>query len=113
PGSSWALPLDVARRGPAAASVTTLAITQVRRVLPDLPATYPRPVVTFDSSYDPIELARAIRAADPSERLACDGLVRLSRRCCFYRPPAPSSERGRGRRRIYGTLLRLRDPATH
>src|SRR3990172_8049630 len=36
PGTSWVLPLDVARRGPTAGAPTALALTQLRRVLADL-----------------------------------------------------------------------------
>src|SRR5262249_11179300 len=78
---SWALPLDVRRRGPGADTPTGTAIAQLRAVLPHLPADTPRPVVTLDSSYSPVELARA--------GLSVDCLVRLPSRRRLYRPPPP------------------------
>lgn len=105
-GTSWALPLDVARRGPQAGTATELALVQVRRVLAAAPAAFPRPVVTADSQYDLVALARASRA----EGLAVDWLVRLPRRRRLYR--APGAYRGRGRRPIHGRLLKLWEPET-
>ena len=103
PIGSWVLPLDVRRRAPAAGSPTTLAIAQLQAVLAARPADAPRPLVTFDSQYDPIALARA--------NLAADLLVRLTPRRRFYRPPAPYPGRGT-RVRKHGPVFRLRDRAT-
>lgn len=100
---SWALPLDVRRRGVGADTPTAIAIAQLQAVLPHLPAGTPRPVVTFDSSYSPVELARA--------HLAADCLVRLPTRRRLYRPPLPYC--GRGRRPKHGPVFRCHDPATH
>lgn len=100
PGTSWLRPLDVARRGPTAGTPTTLALTQLERVMPLLPPDYPRPVVTFDSSYDPLELAQAIQAG-----LAIDALVRLNPRRVFWTPPP--AYRGTGHPRWYGEKVRL------
>src|SRR5207245_2594609 len=50
---SWVLPLDVARRRPTTGTPTVLALEQLARVLAAAPAAAPRPVVTFDSGYDP------------------------------------------------------------
>jgi hypothetical protein len=99
----WVLPLDVARRGPAAGTPTAVAIAQLRRTLKVRPADAPRPVVAADSHYDVAELV----AAD----LACDFLVRLSRRRRFYRPPPPYA--GKGAPRKHGPVFRTHDPATH
>ncbi len=100
---SWVLPLDVARRGPAAGTPTELAIAQLRRTLKARPADAPRPVVTADSQYD---VAALIAAG-----LACDLLVRLSSRRRFYRPPPPYA--GKGAPRKHGPVFRTHDPATH
>lgn len=100
---SWVLPLDVARRGPAAGSPTALAITQLRRTLKARPADAPRPVVTADSHYDVADLIAA--------NLPCDLLVRLSRRRRFYRRPLPYT--GKGAPRKHGPVWRTHDPATH
>lgn len=108
PGTSWILPLDVARRSPAAGTPTALGLAQLRRVLPRLPADYPRPVVTFDSSYDALELAQAIEHADPTQRLACDALVRLNPRRVFWGPPPAYT--GVGRPRQYGEKMWLSRP---
>jgi len=104
PTGSWVLPLDVARRAPAAGPPTALAIRQLQAVLAARPAATPRPVVTFDSQYDPVALARA--------QLAADLLVRLTSRRRFYRVPAPYPGRGT-RLRKHGAVFRLPDPATH
>jgi hypothetical protein len=100
---SWVLPLDVARRGPAAGTPTELAITQLRRTLKTRPADAPRPVVTADSHYD---VAALIAAALP-----CDLLVRLSSRRRFFRPPPPYA--GKGAPRKHGPVFRTHDPTTH
>lgn len=103
PGSSWLRPLDVARRGPTTGTPTTLALTQLGRVVPLLPDDYPRPVVTFDSGYDPLDVAAAIQAG-----LAIDALVRLNRRRVFWTPPPAAS--GTGHPRWYGEKARLWQP---
>jgi hypothetical protein len=110
PGTSWVLPLDVARRSPTAGTPTVLGLAQLRRVLPRLPAGYARPVVTFDSSYDALELAQAISHPDPTQRLGCDALVRLNPRRVFWGlPPAYT---GVGRPRQYGEKVWLSRPET-
>lgn len=99
---SWVLPLDIARRRPAAGAATALAITQLRTVLADRPTTAARPVVTLDSGYDPVALARA--------HLDADLLVRLAaHRVCFRPPPPPA---GRGQPRRHGAPFRLKDATT-
>ena len=108
---SWALPLDERRRGPAAGSPTELLLAQLADVLPHLPADYPRPVLTADSSYDAVVLAARVQDPDPEKRLAIDILVRLSPRRCFYRPPPPYP--GRGAPAKHGPVLKLWDPETH
>lgn len=105
PGTSWLRPLDVARRGPRTGTPTALALTQLERVCPDLPTGYPRPVVTFDSGYDPLELAAAIQAG-----LAIDALIRLNSRRVFW-TPAPLYS-GTGHPRWYGEKVRLWQPDT-
>jgi hypothetical protein len=102
-GGSWVLPLDVARRRPGGGSPTALALGQLRAALAARPAGAPRPVVTFDSGYDVVALARA--------GLDCDLLVRLPKRRRFYRPPP--AYRGRGRRPVHGPVFKTFDPATH
>ncbi len=99
---SWVLPLDVTRRHPAAGTATALAITQLREVLTDRPGAAARPVVTRDSGYDPIALARA--------HLDADLLVRLAAHRVFFRPPPPPA--GRGRPRRHGAPFRCKDAAT-
>jgi DDE superfamily endonuclease len=100
---SWVLPLDVARRGPAAGTPTDLAIAQLRRTLKARPVDAPRPVVTADSHYDVAALIAA--------KLPCDLLVRLSSRRRFYRRPPPYT--GKGAPRKHGEVFRTHDPATH
>ncbi len=103
PGSSWVLPLDVRRRGPADGTPTAVASALFRVALAPRPAAAPRPVAALDSGYDPVQLARA--------RLAADLLVRLRSNRCFYRAPGPY--RGRGAPRKYGARFRLSDPTPH
>jgi hypothetical protein len=102
PQGSWVLPLDVRRRQPTAGTPTALAITQLRAVVADRPPTAARPVVTLDSGYDPIALARA--------HLDADLLVRLAAHRVFFHPPPPPT--GRGRPRRHGAPFRLKEAAT-
>jgi len=99
---SWVLPLDVTRRHPSAGTATALALTQLRAVLANRPPTAARPVVTLDSGYDPIALARA--------HLNADLLVRLAAHRVFFRPPPPYT--GRGRPRRHGAPFRCKVTAT-
>lgn len=99
----WVLPLDVARRGPAAGSPTALAITQLQRALKARPPAAPRPAVTADSHYGVADLIGA--------KLPCDFLVRLSSRRRFYRPPPPYA--GKGAPRKHGPVFRTHDPTAH
>jgi hypothetical protein len=101
---SWVLPLDVSRRGPAAGTPTALAIQQLRPALRACRADRPRPVVTFDSQYDPVQLARA--------HLPANLLVRLTPKRRFYRPPTPYPGTGTRVRR-HGPVFRTWDPTTH
>jgi hypothetical protein len=110
PGTSWTLPLDVRRRGPASGTPTALAITQLTDVLTLRPASAPRPVVTFDTGYDLPELLVASRDPAAGATYGCHGLLRLNRRRRFWLPPSPYT--GRGRRPTYGRPLYLNDPAT-
>jgi hypothetical protein len=113
---SWILPLDVTRRPPpatpappaAATTPTSLAIHQLRATLAVAPDAAPRPVVTFDSGYDPVTLARAQQDA---VGLAVDVLVRLASHRVLYREPAPYP--GRGRPRTHGPGFRFKEPTTH
>lgn len=102
PQGSWALPLDVARRGPQAGSPTALALTQLRRVLRLRSPHAPRPVVVLDSGYDPAALAQA------PQRHQVDFLVRLAKNRVFFAAPAPYG--GWGRPSRHGPALRLADP---
>lgn len=103
PTGSWVLPLDVARRGLAAGTPTTLAIRQVRAALAAYPVTALRPLVVLDSHYDLAELVEADLAVAWLARLACH------RR--FYRAPPPYA--GKGRPRTHGAVFRLKDATSH
>ena len=103
PGSSWVLPLAVARRAPDAGTPTGLAIDQLRAALAQRPPGAARPVALYDSQYDPVQFARA--------HLAADVLVRLRTRRRVYGPPGPY--RGRGRRPKHGHQFKLWDATTH
>jgi hypothetical protein len=102
PQGSWALPVDVARRGSQAGPPTSLALAQLGRVLRLRPPTAPRPVVLLDSGYEPVALAQA------PQRQQVDFLVRLAKNRVFFAVPAPY--RGRGRPARHGPALRLADP---
>jgi hypothetical protein len=107
PGQSWVLPLDVVRRSPTAGTPTQLALDQLARVLPHAPAGQPRPVVAFDSGYDPVAFVRAQQQG----KLAADVLVRLAGHRVFYRQPPPYA--GQGRPRKHGAVFRCKDATTH
>jgi hypothetical protein len=100
---SWALPLDVQRRGSTAKSATKVALEQIAAVRAAQPVGAPRPVVTLDSGYDLETLAHATVDADL--------LVRLIRSRVVYRTPARRA--GRGRPRLHGEPFRLADQDTH
>ena len=102
-GSSWVLPQDVERRGPAAGTPTEVAVRQLRRALEARPVGAARPVAAYDSTYDPITFARA--------GLAVDVLVRLRSNRKFFRRPGPRTWRGRPP--VHGPVLKLADPTTH
>jgi len=127
---SWVLPLDVRRRRPDSASPTALALEQVHAALAARatggattgattgamtgPTTggaatgagkvAPRPLVVFDSGYDPAQLASA------EETQQADFLVRLARNRRCFRAPDPYS--GWGAPGKHGDVFRLSDPAT-
>jgi hypothetical protein len=103
PGRSWVLPQDVRRRGPRSGTPTEVAIRQLRAALTRRPSGAPRPVATYDSSYDPITFVRA--------ELALDLLVRLRSNRKFFRVPGPY--KGRGARPKHGPVVQLGDPSTH
>lgn len=103
PGSGWVRPLDVRRRGPRSGTPTEVAVRELRAALARRPAGAARPVATYDSSYDPVTVARA--------GLAVDVLVRLRSNRRFFRAPGPY--RGRGPRPKHGPVLKLPDPTTH
>lgn len=100
---SWALPLDVQRRGPTAKSATEGALEQIATVRHTQAPDVPRPVVTLDSGYDLETLAHA--------HLDADLLVRLIKSRVVYR--VPEQRPGRGRPRLHGEPFRLADAATH
>lgn len=109
-GQSWVLPLDIARRGPTAGTPTELALEQLARVLAHAPTDDPawiRPVVTFDSSYDPVGFVRAQQTGT----LAADALVRVAGHRVFYHDPPPYA--GKGAPRKHGAIFRCKDPTTH
>jgi hypothetical protein len=105
-GSSWVLPQDVRRRSPESGTPTAVTIRQVQAALARRPAGAPRPVATYDSTYDPITFARAVQAG-----LAVDILVRLRSNRRFYRVPGPY--KGRGQHPKHGPVFKLPDPTTH
>jgi hypothetical protein len=77
------------------------------RVLAHYPATAPRPVVTFDSGYDPVAFVQAQQAGT----LAADALIRLAGHRVFYRDPPPYT--GKGAPRKHGAVFRCKDATTH
>lgn len=103
PGSSWALPLDVRRRAPTSGTPTEVAVRALRAALARRPTGAARPVVLYDSGYDPVTFARA--------HLALDVLVRLRTRRKVLGPPGPWC--GRGPHPKHGHALKLWDPSTH
>lgn len=99
---SWALPLDVTRRGPTDGTPTTLAIVQLGAVLGARRRDAPRPVIALDSHYDLVALIAAA--------LPCDLLVRLASRRTVYGPPPPYA--GTGAPRKHGAVFKTHDPTT-
>jgi hypothetical protein len=100
---SWALPLEVGRRGPDAGPATTLAIRQLRAAQAARSGTATRPLLLLDSHYDVPDLV----AAD----LGVDLLARLASNRRFYRAPGPPAS-GPGAPRKHGPVFRCADPTT-
>jgi hypothetical protein len=105
---SWVRPLDVSRRRPSTASPTLLALEQLRHALAYRPCDSTRPIVTMDSSYDLLDLQRAIH--DTRQPLGVDILIRLPKRRRFFRQPPPYS--GKGAPRKHGPVFNLGQPQT-
>jgi hypothetical protein len=74
---SWVLPLDVRRCGPSVGLPASLAIGQRQAAVAEHAAEAARPVVPLDPSYDASVPAQA--------HLPADLLVRLAKRCRFFR----------------------------
>jgi hypothetical protein len=112
--TSWTLPLDAARLGPAD-DLTEVTAAQVREVAERLIAAgHWRPgdpdiLVVFDSGYDLTRLAWLLR--DLPVEVA--GRLRSNRVMYFPAPPRPSRPAGTGGRRPrHGAVLKLADPRT-
>jgi hypothetical protein len=99
---SWVLPLDVRRRGPRSGPPTEVTIRALWAALARRPDGAARPVGVYDSSYDPVGLARA--------KLPLDLLVRLRSNRRFYGVPGPYG--GRGPHPKHGPVFKLNDPTT-
>ena len=107
--TSWVLPLDAVRLGPAD-DATEVTAGQVREVVTRIIAARhwhdgdPRILVIFDSGYDLTRLAWLLRDL-PVEVL---GRLRSDRVMYFPAPPRPAGANGRPSR--HGPVLRLADP---
>ena len=109
--TSWVLPLDAVRLGPAD-DATEVTAGQVREVVSRIIAAGhwhdgdPRILVIFDSGYDLTRLAWLLRDL-PAEVL---GRLRSDRVMYFPAPPRPAGANGRPSR--HGAALKLADPGT-
>ena len=112
--TSWTLPLDAVRLGPAddAGGVTAVQVREVAERL--IEAGHWRPgdpdiLVVFDSGYDLTRLAWLLR--DLPVEVA--GLLRSNRVMYFPAPPRPARPAGTGGRRPrHGAVLKLADERT-
>ena len=102
---SWTAPLDV-RRVRLDEDANTAAALQIKRLLPQLPATTAIPLFAFDAGYDPLQLA--LDLGD----LPVATLVRLRSGRCFYADPDPAALAATGRPRRHGRKFACKDPAT-
>ncbi|HYZ53149.1 MAG TPA: NF041680 family putative transposase [Streptosporangiaceae bacterium] len=112
--TSWTLPLDAVRLGPAD-DATEVTAAQVREVISRLIAAGhwrqgdPDILVVFDSGYDLTRLAWLLRDL-PAE---VAGRLRSSRVMHFPAPQRPARPAGTGGRRPrHGAVLKLADPQT-
>jgi hypothetical protein len=100
---SWTAPLDV-QRVPRTTDINTAAATQIKALLPRLPADGAVPLFVFDAGYDPVQLALDLDGV----RVAT--LVRLRQDRCFYADPATAARTGRPPQ--HGHKFDCRAPAT-
>jgi len=102
---SWTAPLDV-QRVPRSADVNTVAATQIKALLPRLPATSPVPLFVFDAGDDPVQLALDLDGVPVAT------LVRLRKDRCFYADPDPAQVARMGRPPQHGHTFDCTAPAS-
>jgi len=102
---SWTAPLDV-QRVPRPTDVNTAAATQIKALLPRLPASGAVPLFVFDAGYDPVQLALDLDGV----RVAT--LVRLRKDRCFYADPDPATVARTGRPPQHGHKFDCTAPAS-
>ena len=102
---SWTAPVDV-QRVPLSADVNTVAATQIKALLPRLPASGAIPLFVFDAGYDPVQLT--LDLAD----IRVATLVRLRKDRCFYADPDPATVARMGRPPQHGHKFDCTAPAS-
>jgi hypothetical protein len=105
PGSSWALPLDLARI-PSAQTASQFAATQIRRLnAARAPSDAALWLVALDGAYGNVKFWQEL---PPGDRYGV--VTRLRRDRVLYQAPEPYG--GRGRPRKHGPRFAFRDPTT-
>jgi hypothetical protein len=104
---SWTAPLD-ARRTAVGDNLNTVAVQQIRALLPrlgDLPQT---PLFAFDAGYDPVQLTVGLSGMDTQT------VVRIKNDRKFFARPTPRAPGGHpgGRPRRHGDRFSCADPST-
>jgi hypothetical protein len=102
---SWTAPLD-ARRLQVGQNPNTIAVEQVKAVLPRLGSLPGTPLFAFDGGYDPVQLTVGLSDVDAQI------VVRIRDDRKFFTPPPPRDDRQPGRPRRHGERFSCADPAT-
>jgi hypothetical protein len=107
-GSSWTVPVDLARIGPAE-NHNVVAAAQIRALLARLPARAagrPGPVVCVDGDYSPAYLGGQFTGRDVQV------VVRVRRDGVMLADPPPPVPGTNGRPRVHGPRMKLNNPGT-
>jgi hypothetical protein len=104
---SWTAPVD-ARRHTVGENLNSVAVAQIRGLLPRLAGLRTVALFAFDAGYDPVQLT--VGLTDRHAQI----VVRIRDDRVFYRPAPTARRDGRpGRRPRHGDRFSCKDPATH
>ena len=106
---SWTAPCD-ARRAGVGENLNTVAVQQIRSVLPRLGSTGVPALFAFDGGYDPVQLSVGLSGV--ASGADAQIVVRIKSDRKFFTRPAPRRPGTGGRPRLHGDRFSCKDPAT-